>query len=56
LSYSGIRKPSLLGRLGGLIGTAVVLMGTFFFSFVVFLNVRDPNGLLWFYGATIYLC
>jgi len=53
LSYSGIHKPSLLGRLGGLVGTAVVLVGTFLFSFFVFLDVRGPNGILLFYGELI---
>jgi hypothetical protein len=49
LSYAGIHKPSLLGRLGGLLGTAVVLVGTFLFSFFIFLDVRGPNGILVFY-------
>jgi peptidase M50-like protein/ClpA/ClpB-like protein len=50
LSYSGIHKPSLLGRLGGLLGTAVVLVGTFLFSFAVFIEIRAPTDILLFYG------
>jgi hypothetical protein len=47
LSYSGIHKPSVLGRLLGLVGPAVAAIGIYWLAFTGFGNVRTTEGIVW---------
>jgi hypothetical protein len=56
LSYSGIHKPSLLGRLLGLVGTAVAAIGIWWLVFTGFQDVRTTTGIVWLMvGVTVSL-
>jgi hypothetical protein len=56
LSYSGIHKPSVLGRLLGLVGTAVAAIGIWWLAFTGFQDVRSTTGIVWLMvGVTVSL-
>jgi peptidase M50-like protein/ClpA/ClpB-like protein len=47
LSYSGVHKPPLLGRLASLIGSGITLAIVWWFTYTGLQHVDTPSGLLW---------
>jgi hypothetical protein len=47
LSYSGLHKPPLLGRLASLAGSAIALVIIWWFTYTGLQHVSTPGGLLW---------
>jgi len=47
VSYSAVHKPSIVGRLGGLVGSGAAVVVIWWLLFVGFRNARTPDALLW---------
>jgi hypothetical protein len=47
VSYSAVRKPSLIGRLGSLIGSGAAVVVIWWLLFVGIRNARTPDALFW---------